>query len=131
MRITITPNMLGELHGSERDPFRDDHGERLEHVRMAFCWSCGGRPDLERDAMITAIEKADTRSKRPVITVTEFQVPAWIYALYYDMDKWGDWGREGTPYVTAARRMLREIRAEFPEAYDTAIRREQALRAAW
>ena len=131
MKITVTQNMLAELIMSEVEPFRSDHGERKEHVAMAFCRDCGGRPNLEQEAMICAIEKANPRSKRPVITVTEFQVPGWVWALYYDIDKWGDWGREGTPYIRAGRRIMQELEAEYPETFTKAYNTLIARSAAW
>ena len=131
MKITVTENMLAELIMSEVEPFRSDHGERKEHIATAFCWDCGGRPQLDRDAMAWAIENAHQRKYDATITVTEFQVPGWVWALYYDIDKWGDWGREGTPYIRAGRRIMQELEAEYPKTFTKAYNPLIARSAAW
>lgn len=114
LAIKITHNMHMELTYSEVDPFRDDHDHERDFID---CHPCGGEPDWARDQMVSDIERAARLADTRTIEVTEKTASAWAWALISDIDKWSDWGRDGSPFVRAGRRMLALIQDAYPDAY--------------
>ena len=53
-----------------------------------------------------------------LVVESDAAVSALVLSLDYDIDKWGDWGREGAPFVRVARRILDEIHEQLPKAWE-------------
>ncbi len=114
MKTRITANMLSELRMSEADTYEPD----------------GEDNDAPRAAMVAAICAAEDsfyverKSKGEIVLdLNELAAEGMAWALEYDLDKWADWGREGVPFTRAGQRIMAEIEATFPAAFERGVRR--------
>ena len=116
MKTRFSTHFLSEMMMSEVDPYRSDHFPVGEQ-----CPPCGGihPTDTSRALFIDIIDAAGERIKRDQQSITidmkPAAIPGMLYALYYDSDKWEDWGLEGAPLIRVAKRLALEAQIAHPD----------------